>query len=152
MSAEASVQEILKSLPHRYPFLLIDKVVEWEEGKRLVAIKNVTFNEPHFQGHFPDHPVMPGVLILEAMAQASALFACRNSPNIKGNVVYLMSMDKCKFRKTVLPGHQLKIEVVLLKHRRDIWKFSCTATTEDGLATEAEIMAMTREENPGEAS
>lgn len=152
MSAEISVQEILSSLPHRYPFLLIDKVLEWEAGKRLVAVKNVTFNEPHFQGHFPGHPVMPGVLVLEAMAQASALFACRSTPDIKGNVVYLMAMDKCKFRKPVMPGHQLTIEVVLLKHRRDIWKFSCKATTEDGLATEAEIMAMTRDESGGGAS
>lgn len=142
-----SVREILRGLPHRYPFLLIDRVLEEEtDGDRIVAIKNVTFNEPHFTGHFPGEPVMPGVLILEAMAQTSALLAARIDPDAtQGRIVYLMSIDHAKFRKPVMPGDQLRIEMKLIKRRRDIWKFSGKALTEQGVVTEAKLMAMTRD-------
>ncbi|MBF0177152.1 MAG: 3-hydroxyacyl-ACP dehydratase FabZ [Magnetococcales bacterium] len=144
--------EILESLPHRYPFLLIDRIIEAEPGKRIVAIKNVTFNEPHFMGHFPDNPVMPGVLILEAIAQAGALLACRTDPAaIKGRLVYFMAIDRARFRKPVLPGDQLRIEMTLLKRRGDIWRFSGQALTDGDVAAEAEVMAMTRDRGqPGE--
>ncbi|MBF0134999.1 MAG: 3-hydroxyacyl-ACP dehydratase FabZ [Magnetococcus sp. DMHC-1] len=140
------LQEILESLPHRYPFLLIDRILEAEPGKRIVAIKNVTFNEPHFQGHFPDSPVMPGVLILEAIAQAGALLASRTDPDaIKGRLVYFMAIDRARFRKPVIPGDQLRIEMTLLKRRGDIWRFSGLALTDGAIAAEAEVMAMTRD-------
>ncbi|MBF0425772.1 MAG: 3-hydroxyacyl-ACP dehydratase FabZ [Magnetococcales bacterium] len=141
--------EILASLPHRYPFLLIDRILEAEPGKRIVAIKNVTFNEPHFTGHFPDNPVMPGVLILEAIAQAGALLACRTDPDaIKGRLVYFMAIDRARFRKPVVPGDQLRIEMTLLKRRGDVWRFSGQALTDGDIAAEAEVMAMTRDRGP----
>ncbi|MBF0381261.1 MAG: 3-hydroxyacyl-ACP dehydratase FabZ [Magnetococcales bacterium] len=141
-------EAILKSLPHRYPFLMIDRIVDVVEGKTLTAIKNVTFNEPHFMGHFPDNPVMPGVLILEAMAQAGALFAAHNDPeSTEGCLVYFMSIDKARFRKPVVPGDQLRIEITLLKRRRDIWRFQGNSFVEDKLVSEAEFMAMTRKDD-----
>ncbi|ABK44358.1 3-hydroxyacyl-[acyl-carrier-protein] dehydratase [Magnetococcus marinus MC-1] len=140
-----SLQEIMSFLPHRYPFLLIDRIVEVEQGKRILAIKNVSFNEPHFQGHFPDHPVMPGVLILEAMAQAGALLAGYTDPDsVRGQLVYFMAIDKARFRKPVLPGHQLNIEMTLLKRRREVWRFGGKAMVDGEVACEAEVMAMTR--------
>ncbi|MBF0153126.1 MAG: 3-hydroxyacyl-ACP dehydratase FabZ [Magnetococcales bacterium] len=140
------LREILESLPHRYPFLLIDRILEVEPGKRIVAIKNVTFNEPHFMGHFPDNPVMPGVLILEAIAQAGALLASRTDPAaVKGRLVYFMAIDRARFRKPVLPGDQLRIEMTLLKRRGDVWRFSGQALTDGDVAAEAEVMAMTRD-------
>lgn len=140
------LQEILKTLPHRYPFLLIDRVVEVEPGKRLLAIKNVTFNEPHFMGHFPDHPVMPGVLILEAMAQAGALLAGRTDPvAVEGRLVYFMTLDKVRFRKPVVPGDQLFLDLVLTKRRGDVWRFAGKAFVNEKLVAEAELMAMTRD-------
>ncbi|MBF0610995.1 MAG: 3-hydroxyacyl-ACP dehydratase FabZ [Magnetococcales bacterium] len=141
--------EILERLPHRYPFLLIDRILEVEVGKRIVAIKNVTFNEPQFMGHFPGHPVMPGVLILEAMAQASSLLAGRTDPDsTRGRLVYFMTIDNARFRKPVVPGDQLRIEMTLMKRRGDVWRFSGKAYTGDDLAAEAEIMAMTRDATP----
>lgn len=141
--------EILANLPHRYPFLLIDRILEVEAGKRIVAIKNVTFNEPQFMGHFPGHPVMPGVLILEAMAQASSLLAGRTDPDAtRGRLVYFMTIDNARFRKPVVPGDQLRIEMTLIKRRGDVWRFSGKAFTGDDLAAEAEIMAMTRDATP----
>ncbi|OSM05166.1 3-hydroxyacyl-ACP dehydratase FabZ [Magnetofaba australis] len=139
------LHEILESLPHRYPFLLVDRIVDFKAGEYLRAIKNVTFNEPHFQGHFPGEPVMPGVLILEAMAQAGALFAARTDPeNVRGQLVYFMAIDKAKFRKPVVPGHQLVLDLKLIKRRRDVWRFEGKAFADDELAAEAELMAMTR--------
>ncbi len=139
-------EEILKILPHRYPFLLVDRVVEVTAGERLVAIKNVSFNEPHFMGHFPDHPVMPGVLILEAMAQAGALFVGHTDPkSIQGRLVYFMTIDKVRFRKPVVPGDQLRLELKLIKRRRDVWRFVGHAYVDEALVAEAELMAMTRD-------
>ncbi|MEG3640917.1 3-hydroxyacyl-ACP dehydratase FabZ [Magnetococcus sp. PR-3] len=140
-----SLQEILSFLPHRYPFLLIDRIVEAVPGERILALKNVSFNEPHFQGHFPDHPVMPGVLILEAMAQAGALLAGHTDPeSIRGQLVYFMAIDKARFRKPVVPGHQLHIEMTLLKRRREVWRFGGKAMVDGEVAAEAQVMAMTR--------
>ncbi|MBF0185334.1 MAG: 3-hydroxyacyl-ACP dehydratase FabZ [Magnetococcales bacterium] len=141
-----SVQEILNILPHRYPFLLVDRVIEVVPGERLVAIKNVSFNEPFFVGHFPGHPVMPGVLILEAMAQAGALLAGKTDPkSVCSRLVYFMTIDNVRFRKPVIPGDQLRLELTLLKRRRDIWRFAGRAYVDDQLVTEAELMAMTRD-------
>lgn len=140
------IEDILKLLPHRYPFLLVDRVLEFVPGERLLAIKNVSFNEPHFQGHFPENPVMPGVLILEAMAQAGALFAGFTDPgSVAGRLVYFMTIDRVRFRKPVIPGDQLRLELTLAKRRRDIWRFVGKAYTGDDLAAEALLMAMTRD-------
>lgn len=142
----ADWRDILKTLPHRYPFLLVDRVEEVEPGIRLVALKNVTFNEPFFQGHFPDHPVMPGVLILEAMAQAGALLAGHTDPaSVQGRLVYFMAIDKARFRKPVIPGDQLLLELTLLKRRREIWRFQGIARVKGAVVAEAELMAMTRD-------
>ncbi len=143
-------EHILKILPHRYPFLLVDRVVEFNPGRNLVAIKNVSFNEPHFQGHFPENPVMPGVLILEAMAQAGALFAGATDPeSMKGRLVYFMTIDRVRFRKPVIPGDQLRLVLTLAKRRRDIWRFVGEAYTGEDLAAEALLMAMTRDADAG---
>ncbi|MBF0270485.1 MAG: 3-hydroxyacyl-ACP dehydratase FabZ [Magnetococcales bacterium] len=139
-------RDILKTLPHRYPFLLVDRVEEVQPGERLVALKNVTFNEPFFNGHFPGHPVMPGVLILEAMAQAGALLAGRTDPGaVQGRLVYFMAIDKARFRKPVIPGDQLMLELTLLKRRREIWRFQGIARVNGAVVAEAELMAMTRD-------
>ncbi|MBF0190612.1 MAG: 3-hydroxyacyl-ACP dehydratase FabZ [Magnetococcales bacterium] len=146
-------RDILKTLPHRYPFLLVDRVEEVQPGERLVALKNVTFNEPFFNGHFPGHPVMPGVLILEAMAQAGAMLAGRTDPAaVQGRLVYFMAIDKARFRKPVIPGDQLKLELTLLKRRREIWRFQGIARVDGAVVAEAELMAMTRDsqESPEE--
>ncbi len=139
-------EDILKLLPHRYPFLLVDRVIEFTPGERLVAIKNVSFNEPHFQGHFPDNPVMPGVLILEAMAQAGALFAgYTDVESVAGRLVYFMTIDRVRFRKPVIPGDQLRLVLTLARRRKDIWRFDGKAYTGEDLAAEALLMAMTRD-------
>lgn len=141
-----NIQQILDNLPHRYPLLLIDRVVEAEPGKRIVAIKNVTFNEPQFMGHFPGHPVMPGVLILEAMAQASSLLASLTDPlSTRDRLVYFMTIDKARFRRPVVPGDQLRLEMTMIKRRGDVWRFGGKAYTDQHLVAEAEIMAMTRD-------
>ncbi len=140
------IQEIMEILPHRYPFLLIDKIVEMEMGKRVVGIKNVTFNEPFFQGHFPGHPIMPGVLIIEAMAQTGGVLAMRSAEaegiDIKNKVIYFMTIDKVKFRKPVLPGDQVRFELDLLKARSNIRGFKAQALVDGTVAAEAELMAM----------
>ncbi|GAB0056357.1 3-hydroxyacyl-[acyl-carrier-protein] dehydratase FabZ [Candidatus Magnetaquicoccaceae bacterium FCR-1] len=143
-------REILKTLPHRYPFLLVDRVEEVVPGERLVALKNVTFNEPFFAGHFPGHPVMPGVLILEAMAQAGAMLAGYIDPvAVKGRLVYFMAIDKARFRKPVVPGDQLLLELTLIKRRREIWRFGGVARVKGAVVAEAELMAMTRDAESG---
>lgn len=133
------IKEILKALPHRYPFLLVDKIIELEEAKRCVGIKNVTINEPYFQGHFPDYPVMPGVLIAECMAQVGAIMAMR-LPESKGKLIYYAGIDKMRFRRPVIPGDQLRIEVAVLWVRGLTGKLKCTAAVDGNLAAEGEIL------------
>lgn len=138
------IQEIMDTLPHRYPFLLIDKIVEMEMGKRVVGIKNVTMNEPFFQGHFPGHPIMPGVLILEAMAQTGGVLALKSVPpeQVKNKVLYFMSIDKAKFRKPVVPGDQLRFEIDVIKQRSNIMSLKAQALVSSAVVAEAELMAM----------
>ncbi len=134
------IKEIMELLPHRYPFLLVDRVIELEEGKRIVGIKNVTMNEPFFQGHFPGNPIMPGVLIVEAMAQVSGVLAFKSG--ISGKATYFLSIEKAKFRKPVVPGDQLRLEVTVLRGRQTIWRFAGNAYVGDTLVAEAEFTAM----------
>lgn len=137
-------REIQKILPHRFPFLLVDRIIEFEAKKKAVGIKNVTINEPFFQGHFPDYPVMPGVLIIEAMAQVAGILAFKSGA--KGNsVVYFMSIEKAKFRKPVIPGDQLRLEVKVIQQRGNVWKCSCEAFVDGNLVSEAELTAMVSE-------
>lgn len=136
------LREIQNTLPHRYPFLLIDRVVELEVGRKLVGYKNVTTNEPFFNGHFPGHPVMPGVLILEALAQAAALLAYKSTGlDPKGRVAYLMGIDGAKFRKPVVPGDRLQLEVEVLKNKATVWKQKGTAYVDGQKVAEAEFLA-----------
>ncbi len=138
------IQEIQSLLPHRYPFLLVDRVVESQPGKRLAAIKNVTINEPFFQGHFPTKPVMPGVLLIEAMAQATGLLAMESAEVPKEAIYYLVGVDKARFKRPVVPGDQLRFDVEVLKHRRDIWVFAAEAKVDGELVASAEIMCTAR--------
>lgn len=133
------IEEIKQTIPHRYPFLLVDKVLEVEEGKRVTAIKNVTINEPFFQGHFPDYPVMPGVLIVEAMAQVGAIAILGKEEN-KGKIGFLAGIDKCRFKRQVKPGDQLKLEVEITRVKGPIGKGKGVATVDGEVACEAEIM------------
>lgn len=135
------IKEIQKFLPHRYPFLLVDRIVEMEPGIKAVGIKNVTVNEEFFQGHFPGQPIMPGVLMIEAMAQVGGILAFRSGVNM-GKAVYFMSIEKAKFRKPVVPGDQLRLEIRVLQQRGNVWRFSGNATVEGKIAAEAEFTAM----------
>lgn len=140
------IHEILAHLPHRYPMLLIDRIVECEPGQRIVAIKNVSINEPFFAGHFPHHPVMPGVLIIEAMAQAAAVLSFRTlgtRPD-ENSVYYFVGIDAARFKRPVTAGDQLRLEVVLNRHARGIWKFSARALVDGVVTTEAELMCTQR--------
>ena len=139
-------EKILECLPHRYPFLLIDRVIDYEACKFLRALKNVTFNEPHFGGHFPGHPVMPGVLILEAMAQASGMLAQLSAQIKQGKspLFYLVKIDKARFRRTVVPGDQLILEVVQIRMRRSMGLYDARATVEGELVATAEILCAER--------
>lgn len=141
------ILEIMRHLPHRYPFLLIDRVLSCDAGKELVAIKNVTMNEPHFSGHFPNFPVMPGVLIVEAMAQASAILAFKSFDlERSANSVYLfVGIDKARFKKPVTPGDQLVIKAQIVRNLRGIWKFTGQAFVEDVLVSEASLMCTMRD-------
>lgn len=134
------IQAIEKILPHRYPFLLVDRILELEE-MRVVAIKNVTMNEPFFQGHFPGFPVMPGVLIVEAMAQAAAVLVLNRLPDPENKLVFFASITEARFRKPVVPGDQLRIEVNFLKLKATVAKVQCQATVDGTLVAEAGIMA-----------
>ncbi|MCP2039997.1 3-hydroxyacyl-[acyl-carrier-protein] dehydratase [Neisseria sp. HSC-16F19] len=139
------IRTLQKLLPHRYPFLLIDRVTDYEVHKSLRAIKNVTINEPFFQGHFPDFPVMPGVLIIEAMAQASGTLAILSSEGRADDEIYFfVGIDNARFKRQVVPGDQLVFEVELLAHKRDIGKFKVVAKVDDQVAAEAEIMCAKR--------
>jgi len=137
------IHEILKFLPHRYPFLLIDRVLDIDMGKSLVAIKNVTINEMFFNGHFPNRPVMPGVLMLEAMAQAGGVLAYKstNTSPEDGTLYYFAGIDKARFRRVVEPGDQLRLEVQVLRSKRDIWVLEGSAYVGDELACSAEFMS-----------
>lgn len=143
---QADIQALL---PHRYPFLLVDRIKELEPDRRIVGIKNVTVNEPFFQGHFPGRPVMPGVLIIEAMAQVGGVLAFKSVGPGGKPVVYLTGIDGAKFRRPVVPGDQLRFEVDVLKKRPPFWKMQAKAFVDDELVCEAEVTAMVTEEKSG---
>ena len=139
---QLDINQIMKILPHRYPFLMVDRIIEGEQGKRCVGIKNVSINEPFFQGHFPGHPVMPGVLIIEAMAQVAGIMAYLASDEItRAKVTYFMTIDNARFRKPVSAGDQLRIEVVTTMNRRGIWGVAGKAFVDNVLVTEADLKA-----------
>jgi UDP-3-O-[3-hydroxymyristoyl] N-acetylglucosamine deacetylase / 3-hydroxyacyl-[acyl-carrier-protein] dehydratase len=139
------IEDIMKILPHRYPFLLVDRVIEMEEKKRIVGIKNVTINEPFFQGHFPGHPIMPGVLIVEAMAQVGGVLLMGTVDDPESKVVYFMSIDKIKFRKPVRPGDQLRFEVDIVQLRGNVCRIAGVAKVDGAVVCEAEMAAMVRD-------
>jgi len=140
MSIKLDILQIQEFLPHRYPFLLVDKVVECLPGVSLTGIKNVTYNEPFFQGHFPQKPIMPGVLILEALAQATGLLASETAGDeLDGMIYYLVGIDKAKFKRPVVPGDQLMLKVNFVKSKRNIWAFECCAEVDGEFVASAEI-------------
>jgi 3-hydroxyacyl-[acyl-carrier-protein] dehydratase len=137
-----NIQDVKNYLPHRYPFLLIDRVLELKIGKSIVALKNVTFNEPQFTGHFPSQPIMPGVMIIEALAQATGILAFKSEVGkpIDGQIYMLVGVDKVRFKRMVEPGDQLRLEVEVITVKRGIWKFKCRATVDGVIVTTAELM------------
>jgi 3-hydroxyacyl-[acyl-carrier-protein] dehydratase len=144
--ADMDVHEVLAHLPQRFPFLMVDRVLECEPGRRILALKNVSVNEPYFPGHFPRWPVMPGVLILEAMAQAAGILVFRTQGNRPDadSVYYYAGIDKARFKRPVVPGDRLEVEVGILACRRGIWKFSCSARVDGAVVAEAEILCTVR--------
>ncbi len=140
-SGGIDIRRILEILPHRYPLLLVDRILSLEEGKRIVGIKNVTFNEPFFQGHFPGYPIMPGVLIVEAMAQVGAVLMLGSMPDRENKLVYFAGIDGAKFRRPVVPGDQLRFEVTVLKARARTARLRGEAYVGDDLAAEAELLS-----------
>jgi beta-hydroxyacyl-ACP dehydratase FabZ len=143
MTQPPTIEEIMKILPHRYPFLLVDRILSIELDKHIVGLKNITVNEPFFVGHFPHSPIMPGVLIVEAMAQVAGILALLSTPENMGNqALYLMSLDKVRFRKPVVPGDQLILDLTVLKGKKKYFKMEGKATVNDNLVAEAELMAM----------
>jgi 3-hydroxyacyl-[acyl-carrier-protein] dehydratase len=141
------IYEIFQHLPQRYPFLLIDRVIEYKLGESLIAIKNVTINEPFFQGHFPHRPVMPGVLIIEAMAQGTGILAFKTEEAKPDNntLYYLVGVDNARFKQPVIPGDKLKIEVKLIRTTRGVWKYAATCKVDDKQVANADLMCMKRE-------
>ncbi|MDE1993623.1 MAG: 3-hydroxyacyl-ACP dehydratase FabZ [Rhizobiaceae bacterium] len=139
--SSADVIEIMKLLPHRYPFLMVDKIIEIDSDNSAIGIKNVTANEPQFTGHFPGSPIMPGVLLIEGMAQTAGAI-CARKDGIGGNLVYFMTIDNARFRKPVVPGDRVEFHVAKLKQRGTIWKFHCDAKVDGSLVAEADIGAM----------
>ncbi|MEO7966793.1 MAG: 3-hydroxyacyl-ACP dehydratase FabZ, partial [Gemmatimonadaceae bacterium] len=139
------IEEIMRVLPHRYPFLLVDRVLEYDEGKRVVGLKNVTINEPFFQGHFPGHPIMPGVLIIEAMAQVGGILLMGTVPDPESKVVYFTSLDNVKWRKPVRPGDQIRFELEVVQIRGPVCKMKGVAKVDGGLVAEADMAAMLRD-------
>lgn len=136
------IQKIMSILPHRYPFIMIDRIIELVPGEKVVALKNVTINEPFFQGHFPGNPIMPGVLMIEAMGQAGAVLAAESlAEKERGSLIYFMGMNKVKFRKPVVPGDQIIFELKFLKQRAKVFKMSGMALVDEKLVAEAELMA-----------
>ena len=146
MSTE-DVRKVMNFLPHRYPFLMIDKIIEFEAGIRLLAVKNVTYNEPHFVGHFPHNPIMPGVLIIEALAQASGLLSMKTltARGESFGEYYLVGVDNARFKHSVVPGDQLMLEAVCIKNKRNIWTFATSATVDGQLIVSADIMCASKE-------
>ena len=147
---DMDIHQVLAHLPQRFPILMIDRVLECEPNKRILALKNVSANEPYFPGHFPHRPVMPGVLILEAMAQAAGILVFRtlgSKPDDK-SVYYYAGIDNARFKRPVEPGDQLMIEVTILRSKRGIWKFGCTARVGDTLVAEADILCTVRPAGP----
>lgn len=144
------IKEVMSHLPHRYPFLLVDRVLDYEVGKTLTAIKNVTMNEPFFQGHFPEKPVMPGVLVIEALAQATGLLAFKTlEDEPSSNFLYLLvSIDKARFKRQIEPGDQIVLQVKLLRTVKGMWKFEAVAKVDDEVAATAELMCAGREIEP----
>jgi 3-hydroxyacyl-[acyl-carrier-protein] dehydratase len=141
------IKTVLERLPHRYPFLLVDRVLECEVGKRILALKNVTINEPFFPGHFPHHPIMPGVMLIEAMAQAAAILAFESSrlrPDDK-SVVYFLGIDEARFKSPVVPGDQLLLEARIERHLKGVWKFAAEARVGERLAAAAKMMCALRD-------
>jgi 3-hydroxyacyl-[acyl-carrier-protein] dehydratase len=141
------IKEVMAMLPHAYPFLLVDRIVEIEPGKRVVGIKNVTYNEPFFPGHFPGRPIMPGVLIIEAMAQTAGVLVFNSLPqeDRKKNVFFL-GIDNVRFRKPVIPGDQLRMELEITRHRQSIWGFKGKALVDGNVVAEGDLLAMLGEE------
>ena len=145
--ATMDINEIMRHLPHRYPFLLVDRVLECESGKRIKAVKNVTLNEPFFQGHFPGYPVMPGVLVIEAMAQVSAILAyvTRGARHDAKSLLFFAGLDGARFKRPVFPGDQLVLEAVELNVVRSVFKFAAKASVDGELVAEAQLMAAVRD-------
>jgi len=141
------ISAIEKILPHRFPFLLVDKIISFEMDKRIVGIKNVTMNEPFFNGHFPGHPIMPGVLIVEAMAQVGGILLLNVVDSPEGKLVYFTGIDKVRFRKPVIPGDQLRFEINMKKRRNMVFMMEGKTFVEDNLVCEAELMATVVEKN-----
>lgn len=141
------IHEIIEHLPHRYPFLLVDRVLEVEPGKSIHAYKNITMNEPYFVGHFPHHPVMPGVLIMEALAQAAGIlsFKTMDSKPDANSVFYFVGIDDCRFKKPVMPGDQLHLHVEIVRNMRGIWKYKAEARVDGQVVAEANLMCAKRD-------
>jgi 3-hydroxyacyl-[acyl-carrier-protein] dehydratase len=150
------VREIMQIMPHRYPFLLVDRIESLKEGEEIVGIKNVTINEPFFAGHFPGNPIMPGVLIIEAMAQVGGVLAFHSNPKEwAGSLVYFLGIDKVRFRKPVVPGDQLRLKLTTIRQKQKVFKMRGEAYVEDTLVAEAELMAAIesgRNETPADDS
>jgi 3-hydroxyacyl-[acyl-carrier-protein] dehydratase len=146
--SEMNIKEIARFLPHRYPMLLVDRVLECVPGEYLIALKNVTANEPFFPGHFPENPVMPGVMILEVMAQATGILALRtlDEPLSENSIYYFAGVDGARFRAPVVPGDQLIVRVEIVRHKRGVWKVNSTATVDDKVVAEAQLMGALRKQ------
>ena len=148
----ADIQKLLSILPHRYPFLLIDKIIDIDGDNSATGIKNVTINEPHFQGHFPGQPIMPGVLIIEAMAQTAGAISIIANGFDTPSIVYFMTIDNAKFRKPVVPGDRMEISVIKVKRRGNLSKYACVASVDGVKVAEAEVTAMIVNELAGKSS
>ncbi len=141
------VERVMQMIPHRYPFLMVDRVLNLVTGERATGVKNVSINEHHFQGHFPSRPVMPGVLIIESMAQTAAVLVVHTlGASFEGKLVYFMSVDDARFRRPVVPGDTLLVDVVKQRHRGNVWRFACEAKVDGALVAEATITAMIMDE------